>query len=98
MNRQTAMIVTGITALFCGCPGLILMGLGLLAAVGTQMPSVMAQNASTPEEVLLGAAMFLCFGLILLIIPVAVGFFTLRTKKPADVIDVMPNEPLPPAS
>jgi hypothetical protein len=40
-----------------------------------------------------GIAM-LCFSLILIIIPIAVGYFTMRKKPEA----VTTNEPLPPAS
>ena len=42
----------------------------------------------------------LCFSLIGLAIPVAVGFFTLRNKPDDGIIDSAPvsDEPLPPAS
>lgn len=82
MNRTTAMIVTIVSALLCGIPSLVLMCLGVLALFGAQMPEVMAQNpASTPEEVMLGAGMFLCFGAVLLIIPILVGVFSFRMSK-----------------
>jgi hypothetical protein len=38
----------------------------------------------------------LCLSLILILIPIIVGFFTLR-NKPAPVVSSI-NEPLPPAS
>lgn len=69
-NRTIGIIITIATAVLCGCPGLFLAILGVLAATGSQMPSVMEQNpANTPQEVMLGAVMFLCFGVVLILIP-----------------------------
>ena len=96
MNRTTAMIVTIVTALACGLPSLVLICLGVLALFGAQVPEVMAQNPnSTSQDVMLGAGMFLCFGAVLLIIPILVGVFSFRLSKK--------NEPenmdfIPPAS
>ena len=96
MNRTTAMIVTIVTALACGLPSLVLICLGVLALFGAQVPEVMAQNPnSTSQDVMLGAGMFLCFGVVLLIIPILVGVFSFRLSKK--------NEPenmdfIPPAS
>jgi len=41
MNRTTAIVITVVTALLCGCPGLALAALGVMAAFGSQMPEVM---------------------------------------------------------
>ena len=96
MNRTTAIIVTTATALFCGLPSLVLMCFGVLALFGAQMPEVMAQNpASTPEEVMLGAGIFLCFGAVLLIIPILVGFFSFRMSKKEEPVNF---DYIPPAS
>ncbi|HSO14285.1 MAG TPA: hypothetical protein VLT51_18045 [Anaerolineales bacterium] len=82
MKRTTAIVLTIVTALACGIPSIVLMCLGVLALFGTQMPEVMAQNpASTPEEVMLGSGMLLCFGAVLLIIPILVGVFSFRLSK-----------------
>ena len=82
MNRTTAMIVTIASALLCGIPSLILLCLGVMALLGTQMPEVMAQNpGSSAEDVVLGAGMFLCFGAVLLIVPILVGVFSFRLSK-----------------
>ena len=95
MNKNTAIIVTVVSALLCGCPGLALAGLGVMAVFGSQMPEVMAQNPGTPQDALLGAGMFICFGGILILIPVIAGIFSFRSARS--------NEPdttefLPPAS
>lgn len=84
MNRTTAIIVTAVSVLLCGCPGLALAALGVMAAFGSQMPEVMAQNTGTPQDALLGAGMFVCFGAILILIPVVVGMLTLRNARPDD--------------
>jgi len=82
MNRTTAMIVTIVTAFACGIPSLVLMCLGVLALIGMQSPEAMAQNpGATPEEVMLGAGMFLCGGAVFLIIPILVGVFSFRFIK-----------------
>lgn len=96
MNRTTAMIVTIVSALLCGIPSLVLLCFGVLALFGTQMPEVMAQNpASTPEEVMLGAGMFLCFGAVLLIIPILVGIFSFRLSKKEETASI---DYIPPSS
>jgi len=96
MNRTVAMVVTIITALACGIPSIILMCLGVLALFGTQMPEIMAQNpGSTPEQVMLGAGMFLCFGVVLLIIPIVVGVFSFRLSKKDETSTI---DYIPPAS
>jgi len=71
------------------------MCLGVLAMMGTQMPEVMAQNpGTTAEEITLGAAMFLCFGAVLLVVPILVGIFSFRFSKKEesgfDTIDYIP--------
>ena len=96
MNRTTAIIITTVTALCCGLPGLGLICTGTLAAVGSQMPEAMAGNPSTPEEVLLGAIMFGCVGIILLVIPVATGVASFMMAKPADPVYF--GEDIPPAA
>ena len=82
MNRTMAIILTIVTAVACGLPSIALMCLGGLALMGTQMPEVMAQNPNaTPEEVTLGAVMFLCVGAVLLLVPILVGIFSFRFSK-----------------
>lgn len=97
MNRTVAIVITVVTALACGLPSFVLMCFGVLALVGAQMPDVMAQNPSTPEEVTLGAAMFLCVGAVLLVIPILVGIFSFRfSSKDGSVTDTI--DYIPPAS
>ena len=99
MNRTTAIISTIVSALVCGIPSLILMCLGGLALFGMQMPEVMEQNpGSTPEDVMLGAGIFLCLGAVLLIIPILVGVFTFRMSKKEESASIDTIDYIPPAS
>ncbi|MDX9992898.1 MAG: hypothetical protein RBS68_12740 [Anaerolineales bacterium] len=95
MNKTIAIIITAFTALCCGLPGLGLICTGALAATGSQMPEVMAESASTPQEVLIGTVMFLCLGAILLIVPFVAGFVSFKMIKPAEPVYF--GENLPPA-
>ena len=88
-NRNTGIIATIATVLLCGCPGLFLCLFGALTAAGQGT----FNDASLSPTV--GIAL-VCVALIFILIPVGVGFFTLR-KKPAAAAPVN-NEPLPPAS
>jgi hypothetical protein len=97
MNRTTAIVATIVTALACGIPSLILMCMGVMALLGTQMPDVMAQNpSSTTEDVVLGAGIFLCVGVILLVIPILVGVFSFRLSKKEETANQI--DYIPPAS
>jgi hypothetical protein len=86
MNRTTAIILTVATALLCGCPGLFVCLGGVLAAVGlgTYATGLMGTTSSGATPAWYGVA-GICGGLILIAIPVIVGFVTLRKKKPADM-------------
>ncbi len=94
MNRNTGIIATVTTALTCGCCGLFMCIFGLVTATGnmpynTEFNGVQSSGMMSPAA---GIAM-LCFSVILIIIPIAVGFFTLR-KKPEDIS----GEFIPPVS
>lgn len=82
MNRNTAMIATGATALLCGCPGLVTCFSGVVFAIVSQIPGadIDMMGSSDPQSALLYGLGSMCFGLVLVLIPVAVGFFTLRNK------------------
>lgn len=89
-NKNTGMIATIAAVVLCGCPGLFLCLFGAFTASGN-MPYSTEVNGVSNSGVLpasYGIAM-LCFALILILIPVGVGFFTLR-KKPETLQDVPP--------
>lgn len=89
-NKNTGMIATIATVLLCGCPGLFLCIFGAVTATGN-MPYTTELNGVSNSGVMpasYGVAM-LCFALIFILIPVAVGFFT-RRKKPGIPEDLPP--------
>jgi hypothetical protein len=85
MNRNTALIVTGATALFCGCPGLFSCLWGAIAAAVSFMPGadIDIGGSSDPTAALITGLVAVCGGIIFIAIPIAVGFFTLRNKPAA---------------
>jgi hypothetical protein len=73
-NRSTGIIATIAAVLLCGCPGLFLCLFGALTAAGQ----------GTFNEARLSPTVgltLLCVALIMLLIPVGVGFFTLRKRE-----------------
>ncbi len=94
-SKSTGMIATIAAVILCGCPGLFLCIFGAVAATGN-MPYNTEVNGISNSGMLPASAGIgmLCFSLLLILIPVGVGFFTLR-KKPAAASN---DEPLPPAS
>jgi hypothetical protein len=89
-KKTTGIIATVATALLCGCPGLFLCLFGAASALGAGTWELGEGSGKISTGVGVG---LLCLGLLLIVVPVAVGFFTLR-KKPEAISD----EPLPPAS
>lgn len=82
-KRTVGMIATGVAVLLCGCPGLFAMFFGSIFAFAGAMPGATINNfdgSSDPTTAVLTGLGTCCFGLFFLIIPIAVGFFTLRNK------------------
>jgi hypothetical protein len=90
-NKTTGIIATVAAAVLCGCPGLFLCLFGALSAVGRGTFTGPFSKGTIHPFIGLG---LMCLSLILIAIPVAVGFFMLRNKPAA------PNNttPIPPAS
>jgi hypothetical protein len=86
-NKNTGMIATIAAVLLCGCPGLFLCLFGAITATGN---GTFNDSSLSPTV----GYVLVCLSLIFVLIPVGVGFFTMR-KKPESA---GPNEPLPPAS
>ena len=81
-NRNNGIIATIAAVVLCGCPGLFLCLFGALTAAGQ---GTFNDSSLSPT---VGFAL-LCVSLILILIPVGVGFFTLR-KKPEVTSDEIP--------
>jgi hypothetical protein len=87
-NRTIGIVATVIAALVCGCSSLFSCVWGVLIATGTPI-NVTANGTTTPQTFspTIGYTL-LCLSLLLILVPVAVGFFTLRRKP--ESIDVIP--------
>ena len=94
-NKNTGIIATVAAVLLCGCPGLFMCIFGAVSAAGVMPYTTTVNGVSNSGTMPVGAGIaMLCFSIILIIIPIAVGFFTLRKKPEA----AASNETLPPAS
>jgi hypothetical protein len=94
-SRTKGIVATVAAVVLCGCPGLFFCVFGALTATGN-MPFSTELNGVTNTGTLPSTAGFvlLCVSLLLILVPVAVWFFTLRGKPAAKV----PDGPMPPAS
>ena len=87
-NRTLGIVVTVVTALACGCASIFSCVWGFLIASG-QPIDVTSNGVTTPQTLspTIGYVL-LCLTLLMILVPVAVGFFTLR-KKPGQGSDMM---------
>ncbi len=96
-NRTLWIIVTVVTAVVCCCSAILSGVFGGLIASGTPFNVTDSSGNTTlqtfPSPV---GYVLLCLTVLFILVPVAVGFFTLR-RKPAPAVPTN-NEPLPPAS
>jgi hypothetical protein len=97
-KRTTAIVATVVTALLCGCPGLVILCLGAFAVPTSFMsgpqPDIAGINNS--QSLLTTGIVGLCLGILLIAIPVVVGFTTLRNQPAAAGMVVPPAPPRPP--
>jgi hypothetical protein len=93
-NKNTGMIATIAAVILCGCPGFFMCIFGAASAAGLMPYSTEVNGVTSAGTVPAGVGLaMLCVSLIFILIPIAVGFFTLR-KKPETV--VINNETTPP--
>ena len=105
MDKKTVGLIATIgTTLLCACPSLFLCVWGGIGITGTPIDTTIGgQTTSQPMSMGLALAL-LCLSLIGILIPVAIGFFTLRKKPEDTAINAVPeepvsyDEPLPPTS
>lgn len=89
-NRTLGIVLTVVTAMACGCAGIFSCVWGFLIAGGT--PIDVTSNGVTTQQTFPATIgyVLLCLSLLLILVPVAVGFFTLR-KKPESVGGELPS-------
>lgn len=81
-NKTGGILGTIAAAVLCGLPGIVLACMGLIAVLGGQSPEILGDSAKW-ESTMLGAVAFLIVGALLMLIPMIVGFITLRRKPSA---------------
>ncbi len=96
-NRTIGIVATVITALACGCASLFSCIFGGMIAAG--QPITTTVNGQTTQQVYPATIgyVLLCLTLLMILVPVAVGFYTLR-KKPGATSAPNISSPIPPAS
>jgi len=88
MEKRTVGIVsTVIAVLLCGCPGLFSLCWGSIAAIVSFVPNaeINIGGSSDPTTALVSGLGACCFGILFILIPVAVGFFTLRNQDGGNI-------------
>jgi len=95
-GKNTGLIATIITTLCCACPGLIMCIGGIAVAAGAPVTTTLNGESSVQTLPPTYGYVSLCLSVIFILIPIVVGFVTLR-KKPQAAAPVS-NDPLPPAS
>jgi hypothetical protein len=102
-KRTVGLVATAITALLCGCPGLISLCFGAMFALTGSIPGadIDIGGSSDPAAAIWLGLGGICVGLLLVAIPAAVAFFMLRNRaaSPSPPVSRPPvsDEPLPPA-
>jgi len=106
-KRTVGIAATAITVIMCGCPGLASLCFGAMLALVGPMPDAHIEigGNNDPRAAVGLGIVGICVGLLLVVIPAVVGFFTLRNTRPAAAPAVPsaprpptePDEPLPPA-
>lgn len=99
MDKKTTGIIATIAAvILCGCPGLVGLCFGAASAVAATIPGAEIDifGNNDPGSAITLGIIVLCVSVLLIAIPVVVGFFTLR-NKPEVAAEPVSDEPLPPA-
>ncbi|GAB1469642.1 hypothetical protein MASR2M66_05190 [Chloroflexota bacterium] len=92
-NKNTGMIATIAAVVLCGCPGLFMCLFGAFSTVVSFIPGadIDINGSSDPASAMTMGISFLCGSIILIAIPVAVWFFTMRKKTADAAVVEMPN-------
>jgi hypothetical protein len=93
-NRTKGIIATIAAVVLCGCPGLFLCIFGGLAATGAPVTTELNGVTNSAPLPASAAYVMICVPILLILIPIVVGFLTLRRKPAA----AAPSEPIPPAT
>lgn len=91
-KRTLGIILTIVTAVFCGCPGLLfcLGGAMTAAGLGAQYTTDVLGTTGAGELPTGYGYVFLCLGLIGIAIPIIIGVVMLRKPKAVPPTDIVP--------
>lgn len=97
-KKTTGIVATVVAVLLCGCPGLVGLCAGVTSAFAAMIPGAEIDvfGSNDPGAAVTFGLVTLCVSLLLIAIPVMVGFLTLRDKS-AEAGAPVSDEPLPPA-
>jgi hypothetical protein len=84
MNRTVGIGLTIFTVLCCACPGLMMCVFGGMIGAGVPLTTTLNDVSSVQKLPASYGFGLICLSIILILIPILVGFFTLR-NKPAEV-------------
>ena len=89
-NRTIGIVATVITTIFCGCFSIISCAWGVIIARGVPV-DVTSNGVAAPQTFspTIGYVL-LCLSVFMILVPGAVGFFTLRKKPETPSVDVPP--------
>ena len=82
MSRNVGIALTIITVLCCACPGLVMCVFGGMIGAGVPLTTSLndvSVSQTLPASYGIG---LICLSIVLILIPIIVGFVTLRNKKP----------------
>ena len=91
-KRTTGIILTVVSVLLCGCPGLTSLCVGAIMALAGLVPGsdIDIFGSNDPQSALVTGIGAVCLGIIFIAIPVVVGYITLRRKPEDNFNDVIP--------
>lgn len=91
-KKRIGLIATIATVLLCGCPGLCLLSLGAVSSLGYELENYGVDVSGNPQA---AAIPLICFGVIMMLIPLAAGIYTIVQSRKADEIeDIEVPDPL----
>ncbi len=90
-NKTKGIVATVAAVVLCGCPGLFMCLFGVITAFGGGTFTLGDRADNIPTTY---GYVFMCLSLLLILIPILVGFFTLRKKTAAEAV---PSNNEPPA-
>jgi len=90
MNRTVGIGLTIFTVLCCACPGLIMCVFGGMIGAGVPLTTTLNDMSISQKLPASYGVGLICMSIILILIPILVGFFTLRNKPEAVESPVVP--------